>query len=135
MQVFDVYEHPRLGLRAVRQGFSWPAFIAPTVWAAALGLGRVTFLLVLASTLMFDLLDLTSMFVTHPLAMGALFVLAYVGFGVKPGFRAHRWVAEHLRDEGWQRRCRVVAASRRAALQAVREGRATADPGLLAAPL
>ncbi|MDX1571453.1 MAG: hypothetical protein R3200_13285 [Xanthomonadales bacterium] len=122
MQLYDIYEHPQYGVKAVKQGFSWTAFAAPTVWAAATGLGRLTLILVLASTLMFDVLDLAAQFVREPLAMGSLFLLSYILFGLKPGFLANRWWANYLEEEGWSRKCQVVARNTRHARQAYLDG-------------
>lgn len=123
MQLYDIYEHPHYGVKAVKQGFSWTAFAAPTVWAAATGLGHITLMLVLASTLMFDILDLASQFVRQPMAMGSLFLTSYVAFGVKPGMRANRWWARSLEEDGWKRACQIVARNGRHARRAFREGR------------
>ena len=58
MRVFDIYQHPKYGIQAVRRGFSWLAFLAPSVWAVRRGLGLVTVLLVVTTTLMFDIAQL-----------------------------------------------------------------------------
>ena len=85
MKVFDIYEHPRHGVTAIKNGFSWSAFLAPSVWAAAKGLGAVTLMLIVGSTLMFDALKIASDFVPQPAVMLVVFVLSYVAFGLRPG--------------------------------------------------
>jgi hypothetical protein len=133
MQVFDIYEHPTWGLRAVKRGFSWSAFLAPSVWAAAKGLGTLTLLLVVCSTLMFDLLKIATDFVSHPGAMLALFIAAYLCFGLKPGIRGNAWHAEKLESDGFDRKFTVAAESRNHALRAVRTGHVRHAPDLLLA--
>lgn len=133
MQVFDIYEHPRWGLKAVKRGFSWSAFLAPSVWAAARGLGTLTLLLVVCSTLMFDLLKLAAGFVPDPVVMLTLFVVAYLAFGIKPGLRGNAWHAAKLIQDGFNRKFSVAAASRSQALSAVRAGRVRKAPDLLLA--
>lgn len=50
---YRIYEHSRLGVKAVKQGWSWPGFLFGFVWAVfknmyALGLGVFFLLFVLA---------------------------------------------------------------------------------------
>ena len=120
MRVFDIYEHPRDGLRAIKRGFSWPAFLAPSVWSAAKGLGSTTLLLVICSTLMFDFLKLATGLVPDPGSMLALFVLSYVLFGLRPGTRGNSWHAANLQKEGFERKYVVAANSSGHALRAMR---------------
>lgn len=122
MKVFDVYEHPRDGLRAIKRGFSWPAFLAPSVWSAANGLGTMTLFLVVCSTLMFDLLKITSGFISNPVLMLLLFVASYLLFGLKPGARGNDWHADRLKREGYRRKCVIAARSSSHAVQALRCG-------------
>jgi len=133
MQVFDIYEHPIWGLRAVKRGFSWTAFLAPSVWAAAKGLGTLTLLLVVCSTLMFDLLKIATDFVHNPSAMLSLFMVAYLAFGLKPGLRGNAWHARKLESEGFDRKFSVAAHSHAHALRAVRTGHVRPAPDLLLA--
>ncbi len=68
MRVFDIYQHPKYGKQAVRRGFSWLAFLAPSVWAVRRGLGLVTVMLVVTTTLMFDIAQLAGSWVSGPVA-------------------------------------------------------------------
>ena len=74
MRVFDIYKHPKYGKRAVRRGFSWLAFLAPSVWAVRRGLGLTTVLLVVTTTLMFDIAQLAGSWVSGPMAQFLLLV-------------------------------------------------------------
>jgi hypothetical protein len=133
MQVFDIYQHPRWGYRAIKRGFSWSAFLAPSVWAAAKGLGSVTMLLVVCSTLMFDLLKIATGYIPEPSSMLALFISAYIVFGLKPGFRGNAWHAAKLEREGFERKYTVAAMNHGHALRAVRTGHVRQVPDLLLA--
>ena len=133
MRVFDIYEHPSSGLRAIKRGFSWPAFLAPSVWSAAKGLGRMTLLLVICSTLMFDLLKLATGFIPDPGAMLLLFLSSYILFGLKPGARANAWQAAWLKREGFKRRYVIAARSRNHAMSALRSGDLRQSPDFMIA--
>ncbi|MDX1570922.1 MAG: hypothetical protein R3200_10570 [Xanthomonadales bacterium] len=132
MRFYDIYEHPDWGRQVVPLGFCWPAFLVPTAWAAAKGLGTITLLLVVASTLMFDLLNLAISAIETPVLVAMLAIASFILFGIRPGSRASRWHAEQLRAEGYRCIRTVVAADRAHALSA-----GTANPLLRAgrAPL
>ena len=121
MRIFDIYQHPKYGKQAVRRGFSWLAFLAPSVWAVRRGLGLTTVLLVIATTLMFDIAQLAGTWVTNPLAQLLLLVFLVVLFGIKPGFSGYRWHARILREEEFTFKCSVAAESRRKALKAAND--------------
>ena len=78
MHIFDIYQHPRYGHQAVRRGFSWTAFLLPSVWAVTRGLGFTTLLLVAATSLVFDLAELASLFVRHPALQVAILLVFFV---------------------------------------------------------
>ena len=133
MTIFDIYEHPRHGIQAIKNGFSWSAFLAPSVWAAAKGLGTLTLMLVVASTLMFDLLKIASGLVPQPAAMLLLFAASYLMFGLRPGIEGNFWHASTLRKEGFQWCFTVAANNRSHALESVRSGQLINSPRLLLA--
>ncbi len=118
MRVFDIYRHPRYGLQAVPRGFSWLAFLVPSVWAVRRGLGITTLLLVVATTLMFDIAQLAGTWITSPSGqiLTLLALVAVVGY--KPGFFGYRWHARALQDEDFDFMCTVAANSRRQAIRA-----------------
>ena len=118
MRVFDVYHHPRYGLQAVRRGFSWLAFLAPSVWAVRRGLGITTLLLVVATTLMFDVAKLAGTFVTSPALQVGILLGLVVAVGFKPGFIGWRWHRKALEDEEFSFLCTVAASSQRQAIRA-----------------
>jgi hypothetical protein len=121
MRVFDIYQHPKYGHQAVRRGFSWLAFLMPSVWAVRRGLGLVTVMLVITTTLMFDIAQLAGSWVSGPVAQLLLLVVLVIAFGLKPGFSGYRWHARVLRDEKFRFKCTVAAESRRQALKAAND--------------
>jgi hypothetical protein len=121
MRVFDIYQHPKYGKQAVRRGFSWLAFLAPSVWAVRRGLGLVTVLLVVTTTLMFDIAQLAGSWVSGPVAQLLLLIVLVIAFGLKPGFNGYRWHARVLEEEKFSFKCTVAAESRRQALKAAND--------------
>jgi hypothetical protein len=118
MHVFDIYQHPRYGTEAVRRGFSWSAFLVPSVWAVRRGLGITTLMLVVATSLVFDLTQMAATWV--PGAAGQIVVLLalVVLVGWRPGHSGWRWHERALEDEQFHFLCTVAADSRRQAIRA-----------------
>jgi hypothetical protein len=127
MRVFDIYQHPKYGFQAVRRGFSWLAFLAPSVWAVRRGLGLITVMLVVTTTLMFDIAQLAGSWVSGPVAQLLLLVLLVIVFGLKPGFEGYRWHAKVLEEEKFSLKCTVAAESRRKALKAANDDSYSGD--------
>jgi len=127
MRVFDIYQHPKYGFQAVRRGFSWLAFLAPSVWAVRRGLGLITVMLVVTTTLMFDIAQLAGSWVSGPVAQLLLLVLLVIVFGLKPGFEGYRWHAKVLEEEKFSLKCTVAADSRRKALKAANDDSYSGD--------
>lgn len=121
LHVFDIYHHPRYGDEAVRRGFSWLAFLLPSVWAVRRGLGWGTLILVAASTLMFDVAELASLLADWPTLQIPVLLLMVVVVGILPGFAGYRWHAAHLREEQFEHKCTIVADGRRQALKAAND--------------
>ena len=123
MRVFDVYKHPRYGCDAVMRGFSWTAFLIPSVWAVRRGLGYTTVLLVVTTTLMFDIAQIASVWIQQPVIQVMLLGLLVVLFGWRPGFMGYRWHAKALQQEKYHFTCTVVAENRRDAIKAANDDR------------
>ena len=121
MRVFDIYQHPKYGKQAVRRGFSWLAFLAPSVWAVRRGLGVVTIMLVITTTLMFDIAQLAGIWVSNPVAQILFLIALVIIFGLKPGFEGYRWHARVLEEEHFSFKCTVAAESRSKALKAAND--------------
>ena len=127
MRIFDIYQHPKYGKQAVRRGFSWLAFLAPSVWAVRRGLGLITVLLVVTTTLMFDIAQLAGSWVSGPVAQLLLLIVLVIAFGLKPGFNGYRWHARVLEEEKFSFKCTVAAESRRKALKAANDDNYSQD--------
>ena len=127
MRIFDIYQHPKYGKQAVRRGFSWLAFLAPSVWAVRRGLGLVTVMLVVTTTLMFDIAQLAGSWVSGPVAQLLLLIVLVIAFGLKPGFNGYRWHARVLEEEKFSFKCTVAAESRRKALKAANDDNYRSD--------
>ncbi len=123
MRVFDIYKHPRYGFEAVKRGFSWSAFLVPSVWAVRRGLGYTTVVLVITTTLMFDIAEITSHWIQQPAIQLWLLGLLVVLFGLRPGFRGYRWHAQALREDDFHFTCTVIAESKRQAIKAANDDR------------
>ncbi len=127
MHIFDIYHHPRYGDEAVRRGFSWLAFLAPSIWAVRRGMGWITLMLVAASTLMFDVAELAGLLANWPWLQIPVLLLMVVLVGILPGFAGYRWHAARLREEQFEHKCTIVAGGRRQALRAANDDRYAAD--------
>jgi hypothetical protein len=123
MRVFDVYKHPRHGFEAVRRGFSWSAFLVPSVWAVRRGLGYTTVLLVVTTTLMFDIAQIASVWIKEPSVQLLLLGVLVALFGWRPGVSGYRWHAKALQDEDFNFTCTIVAENRRQAIKAANDDR------------
>ncbi len=123
MRVFDIYQHPKYGKQAVRRGFSWLAFLAPSVWAVRRGLGCTTVFLVVTTTLMFDIAQLAGTWASSPISQLLLLAGLVVLFGIKPGFSGYRWHARILKQEDFTFTCTVAAQSRSQAIKAANNKR------------
>lgn len=123
MRVFDIYQHPKYGKQAVRRGFSWLAFLAPSVWAVRRGLGLTTVMLVITTTLMFDIAQFAGSWMSSPLSQLLLLTGLVILFGIKPGFFGYRWHAQVLKEEEFAFKCTVAAQSRRQAIKAANDDR------------
>jgi len=107
----------------VMRGFSWTAFLIPSVWAVRRGLGYTTVLLVVTTTLMFDIAQIASVWIQQPVIQIMLLGLLVVLFGWRPGFMGYRWHAKALQQEKYHFTCTVVADNRRQAIRAANDDR------------
>lgn len=119
MKRYDIYEHPKFGLETVQHGFSWVAFLAPSVWASTKGLGFITLMLVTLTTVAFNIATLTlrwySGFGISPLLLlpGLLAILGMVVIS-----KGHIWHANSLRKDGFEKQSSVVALNAKQAKKA-----------------
>lgn len=132
VHIFDLYEHPDFGLRAVRRGFSWEAFLLPAVWAVRQGLGWTAMTLMVLTTAVFDLAHFTATLGFGPVEQFLFMVAGTALLGVKPGVDGYLWIGKRLEREGYRLREPVAADSRRRALHAT-AGQAFADQAIAVA--
>jgi hypothetical protein len=115
MKTFDVLKHPSLGRRrAVKQGFSWPAFFFAPIWAFLNRLwfrGALTTALIVISRGFEDF----SWTVSVPGVLLALVdvSLAVIAFGF--GFKGNAWKRQALERRGFMYLRTVYADSLEAA--------------------
>ena len=86
-------------LRAVKVGFSWPAFILNLIWLVANGLwlgALLIFVLIVGGLLLFG-----SAVQSSPVAASAVFVAAEIALLLYLGFRGNDWLASHLESRGY----------------------------------
>ncbi len=133
MRVFDIYQHPKYGKQAVQRGFSWLAFLAPSVWAVRRGLGLTTILMVVTTTLMFDIAQMAGTWISNPFSQILLLASLVVLFGIKPGFFGYRWHARILKEEDFAFKCTVAAESRSQAIKAANDDHFTKEIHVAAA--
>lgn len=116
--IYDLYEHPEAGWRAVRRGFSWEAFLMPHLWAARhyMGWAAITFMVLL--TAIFDGVRFTASLGFGPIEQ-VIFLVAGLGLlGIRPAVDGYLWIGAKLREEGYDPRGSVAASSGRRAIEA-----------------
>ncbi len=123
MKVFDVYQHPQYGFEAVPRGFSWSAFLVPSVWATWRCPDFTGLMVIAWSTLMFDVARLLLGWFQNPPLLVGLLVLLVAVFGLLPGICGYRWQTDRLRRDRYDWKYTVAAKSRRRAIAAARRGR------------
>ena len=96
MKKFSVYQHPVLGYEAVKQGFSWPAFIFSWIWALTKKLWLHGILMGCFDVL---LMILAVNIFADPFATPTEIILwiARLFFG----FRGNAWRASNLKKRGY----------------------------------
>jgi hypothetical protein len=111
---YQVYEHPTLGLTAVKKGFSWPALFANLPWM----FGK-------------QLYAQAAAWAAGYLAVSALFAIGgamraeapvWMAFGLllalwlMPGWKGNRWCELELARRGYALKATVAAATSEAAV-------------------
>jgi hypothetical protein len=133
VHIFDLYEHPEFGLRAVRRGFSWEALLLPAVWAVRHGMGWTALTLMVLTTAVFDVAGFTASLGFGPVEQVLFMVAGLTLLGIKPGVDGYLWIGEGLTSAGYRLRGAVAAPSRRKALDAMAGQAFTDQPIAVAA--
>ena len=124
MKQFNLYSHPVLGPRAVKQGFSWPAFFLTGIWALAskLWIRASLMIVVLSFAWLITMAELGGFEEDDPESYPATtpFVftwpVACLLVGVVAGARGNRWRDQQARNQGFGYLKTVTAQSAEAAL-------------------
>lgn len=132
-KIYDIYHHPEYGYRTVRRGFSWLAFLVPSVWAVRRDLGMLTLVMIVITTAVFDLVDLAALVASNPISQLVILACLLVLAGIKPGFFGYRWHARALEADGFRHVRAVGARSARQALKAATSEHFEPDPIFTAA--
>jgi hypothetical protein len=119
VHIFDIYEHPEAGLRAVRRGFSWEGFLLPAVWAVRHGMGWTALKLMVLTTAIFDLAEFTASLGFGPVEQFIFMVAGVALLGIRPGVDGYLWIGKGLTKAGYRLRGAVAAPSGRKALEAM----------------
>ena len=114
MRTYDVYQHPTLGFRTVKQGFSWPAFLFTGFWALVKGLWLIVFIYVVAFMLL-AFLD----YLFWEMAIGGASWVKHVGqlvLYLLAGVKGNDWRRANLTRRGFTLVCSLTAKNSRDAI-------------------
>ena len=103
MTTYTIYSHPELGHKAVKNGFSWPAFLFGIIWAMVKGLW---WLVLVWLGVIFAVMALQSLLLEAAghgaaLQISLLFNLVTLGAMVWVGSVANLWVSNSLLSRGY----------------------------------
>lgn len=129
MKVYRIYEHPELGRRTVKEGFSWPGFFFTAIWALWKRLwviGLFLFTLGVCFNLVWEWIGGPRNHWTTVAFIGASGVLTII-----TGVFGNIWVAQKLERTGFQFVRFVRAQNRRKAIQISLEAGEASEPVIL----
>ena len=143
MRTFDVYEDSAGQFRAVKQGWSWAAFLFGGLWAVATGLWARAVLLLGAWLVTYVVTAVYGAYNTGGYAAEyglsrsidgavAALLLAYVSLKIYAGIRGNHWRRNRVRRAGYAKVASLEAASKRDAIAEHRK--ASAAPTRYAGP-
>lgn len=119
-----VYSHPTLGYRAVKDGFSWPAFFFTWIWAFFHKLWRPGFFLLVLFLLgpAAVIAVIVFLFGVAPPAPRFLTCLLEAVLGVVVGLRGNRWLRQLLSESGYEYVDTSIAANPEGAVALIAKG-------------
>jgi signal peptidase I len=128
MKVYEIYEHPERGRKAVKVGFSWPGFFFNYIWALTkrLWLGFAIYIvLVLWVEFYRGIPGAPSNLILSvgTMATGLLVLSAY-------GIYGNRWIARSLIRRGYSLVSKIMGRSRGDALRRFEESSEVEEPVL-----
>jgi hypothetical protein len=117
MDLFDILYDPVRGYRAIKRGFSWPAFLFNFLWALSKKMWSLALIFFIMLTLF---LSLRMLFELEGMQTGRVFVeLLLLGFFVYIGSKANYWYRNELERTGYKYITRCKAKSSRDAVRQV----------------
>jgi hypothetical protein len=131
MKTFNIYQHPTLGIEAVKQGFSWPGFLFGAIWMLVKKLWMLAALW-FALGVALELVDMVAKSSTDEgaaLLVQGLLLVGYLALMLVPGFKGNAWREAGLRRRGFVLKQTVQAETPDAAL-----AQAAMAPGGLVMP-
>ena len=114
MRTFNVYRHPIQGFKAVKVGFSWPAFFFDIFWMLVCklwGLAALWFAINVGMAMIEKVTDAKA----QPLIY-LLFTPGYLLLWLIPGFKGNDWCEANLRKRGFECISIVEAETKDAAI-------------------
>lgn len=104
MKTFNIYTHPIQGFKAVKVGFSWPAFFFGNLWLLVKGLWGLAALWFCAYFVL-SLIETTADASRDTSARAVVYLLlaaGYFGLWLMPGFKGNQWRERNLARRGYE---------------------------------
>ena len=106
MKQFKIFEHPHLRIEAVKQGWSWPAFFFPWIWALVkkmwgLGFG------ILGIYIFLNIVSYGSRDETLSGLISIAGIIASIVFGIN----GNKWRENNLRSRGFEYKSIITASN------------------------
>ncbi|MCB9782933.1 MAG: signal peptidase I [Candidatus Omnitrophica bacterium] len=115
MRIYRIFEHPDKGRRAVKEGFSWPAYFFSPFWALFKGLWLISF------ATLFLIITIQSVLYIGDESVGLWWKLQGVAssfiLGILFGVFGNHWVCEKWNRKGFILLGKVEAITGRAAIE------------------
>ncbi|WP_158774070.1 DUF2628 domain-containing protein [Cobetia sp. L2A1] len=109
MATFSILEHPLHGPRAVKQGWSWPAFFFGVFWALY---KRIWML----AACLFGFIVLSSMLIPATMEGQLISNVLFLGLNLTISLKGNQWYASLLETQGYQYQMQVEARNPNEAL-------------------
>ena len=105
MNQFNIFQHPTLGLEAVKKGWSWPAFLFTWIWAFVKRLWLIAALILVLFWILVN-------------AIPEAWVVGNLIISIVMGMKGNELRVKRLRDAGYEEVATVEARTPDAALAA-----------------
>lgn len=118
MKTFEIYKHPVLGIEAVKNGFSWPAFFFGIIWMLVKklwGTAGVWFVAYIVLSLIEKVTDQSNASGSQAMVY-LILAVGYFTLWLFPAFKGNQWREANLSKRGFQKIATVQAESPDAAV-------------------